>query len=119
MNLRSRKEADSKASNVIKIKIDKYEYWYDLLTLKVYDEENNEYTLKQIFERPFDTESRLIFFNNELNKKISITNNKLKQIQDNNERLVEILSQTVRELNEKVEKLENEISILENKTKYL
>ena len=118
MDLRSKKNPDSKSSNIVRVKVDRYEYWFDLLDLKVYDEKANEYTIKEVLEKPFTTASDLITIYNELNKKITGLGNSLNTSKIETERLVGILSETVKALNEKVSKLENEISILNNKLKY-
>lgn len=119
MELRSRKREDSKASNIIRVKVDKYEYWFDILDLKVYDEKDNEYTIKEILEKPFFTEEKILSVYNELNKRITATANSVNNTKNEMERLVSLLSETVRALNNKVAMLENEISIINNKIKYM
>jgi len=63
--LRSRLNKDTQQSNKVKIQVGSYVYDYDLLTLKVYDENDREWPVQALFEQILKNQSDI-----EVNKEL-------------------------------------------------
>ena len=60
MKLRSKLNPTSVESNLVSIKVGKYNYYVDLLTLIVYDENNTKYTIESLLEKVLLLESQVV-----------------------------------------------------------
>ena len=75
--LRSKINRDSQQSNKVKVMVGSYVYDYDLLTLKVYDQNDKEYTIEYLFDQILKNQERLETINKNLNKSLEALNSKI------------------------------------------
>lgn len=106
--IRSKKDKIDLESNAVKVKIGKYELYQDVLSFKVYDDENNEYLISDLLQKILDLETE----NFNLKRNFA----KVVEAQNSTDILI-VKAHDIMSL--KISQLEDEVQQLKDKTKYL
>jgi hypothetical protein len=108
MKLRSKLNPTSVESNLVSIKVGKYNYYVDLLTLIVYDENNTKYTIQSLLEKILLLESQVVEEKTKLKDFIA----KQGEVNKNLQSAFEACSKYIKSLQDQNIKLQNELNNL-------
>lgn len=105
--LRSKENSTSTASNKMKVKVGNYEYWFDMLNLKVYDENDMELSIKDLFELIITNQKSLIVEQAFRLKQDTIINAKIESNRQCQEAINALMTETLEAMNNQVEELQS------------
>lgn len=117
--LRSKKESKDMNANLVKTQIGKYELYQDLISLTVWDEYGNEYSIKSLLEKIIELEANIKTLENKLTNADDAIKLSLTTYTTTNDNNVSLIAKAVDLISLQNSSLSKDIEDLKDKTKFL
>lgn len=119
MSIRSKRDSKDYNGNEVYVQIGQYKVFQNLISLTVWDDEGNEYSIKSLLEKILDQEKEIHTLQSELERLTTNTKNAIKAYQSSNDNSLSLTVKTVELMSKQITNLSKDLEEIQKKVKFL